>query len=643
MSTRFLELHKDQALKFRLFIILIAFASITCAIYAVITYRIAYDMGTKSAQQETERQIAFISNELQEDFNSYQKRLPELLDILKRSNSLTPQQMLQIDGEKFHWRENRQVPERVVSLALDQKAKENLTHQHTLIEYQNHHYIWVNEKLDGNQFFYIKRDISLDNDLLMIKKRLTITSLIVLWIATWAAIILSKSVSKRVESKNAALRYLATHDKLTDLPNRLYLMDLLTEQFDSDAQKKDENFKPMHSALLILDLNNFKEVNNAFGHDAGDNCLKDVTTRFLQMLPENHQLIRSEGDEFIIWAPNCSNKEAVILAANLSQIVSEPCLINELSWTMSANIGIAIYPDHANASESLLKKANLALYEAKDKQRPWMVYDHTSNSDENVKIRLRSDLGHVFARQELELYYQPKVALENGKIIGVEALARWNHPSEGLITPDQFIPLIEKNGFTQALGRYVIEKAIVQLAKWQQEDIHTNIAINLSPYNLLDPTLLNYVKELLHKYQVPAHALEIELTETATSIEIQNISKRLEAFKVLGIRIAIDDFGTSMSSLSYISHLNADVIKVDRSFISDIESNDNHKAITNSAINLCKSFNSTSVAEGVETIEQLRILKVMGCEVGQGYYFSKPIPEEKISQLLKQSTLFAVS
>lgn len=665
------ELQRDKSLRKRLIMACLSVALLVSTIYIIISYRLALDLGSQSELIAIHQQAQLLHAELVEADHPPKERIQELIELIylrtppfpiaentpqgiahtsdtRRKNKQSqqknsqPKVYVQVSGPDIDHFFNYHIDNTTLkkSLALiNQKRLDQQPSQNGFIKIHGQHYIW--QKLSDNHYtlLLIVAARSFDQTLELVIKRLSITSIIVFWIAVWLALTLSSWMNKHVQKKNEILSKLATHDPLTGLPNRLYLMDII-ENLPPPEDKDSLYYAPVKGCLFSINLDRFKEVNDTFGHSAGDQLLIEIAQRLQSALSKEQLLMRTGGDEFLVWAPGISADEAELTATAMVQICNTPVMINKLAINTGASIGIALYPDHGSNAETLTISADIAMREAKRQRSGWRIFDsqsHQGQSDSIHRLTLRSALGDALSQRQIVLYYQPKIDLQTGQISGVEGLARWNHPDEGTLTPDYFIDLMEQSGHVQAFGRYIVREAISQLSNWQNMGKVVPIAINFSPYNLLDPGLLTYVKNLLQHYNVPPDRLEIELTESATSMNVQNISERLTAFKQLGIKLAIDDFGTGMSSLSYISHLNVDTIKIDRSFITDIDSNSAHKTIVESALRLSNAFHCKTVAEGVENIKQVEILQEMGCDHAQGYYYARPMTTDEITHLLKHN------
>lgn len=309
--------------------------------------------------------------------------------------------------------------------------------------------------------------------------------------------------------------------------------------------------------------------------------------------------------------------------------------LNGLEINTGASVGIAHYPSHTSNPETLISCADTAMYKAKKQRSGWSIYDNQNVLVNEQDVMLKADLNQAMLNSELILHFQPKVDMRNGNIVGVEGLCRWQHPRLGLLMPFAFINLIERSGKVQDFGRYIVKKAIEHASSWLNEGCSTPIAINLSPYNLLDPGLCAFIQQELIENKLPANLLQIELTENETCLNIKYIESALSEIRQLGIAIAIDDFGTGMSSLAYLNNLKANTIKIDKTFITDIETNKGHQAIVSSTVTLAESFKCDVVVEGVETRDQADLLLSLGCFIAQGYFYAKPMPEHNMKCLLK--------
>ncbi|WP_062515783.1 EAL domain-containing protein [Halobacillus sp. KGW1] len=439
---------------------------------------------------------------------------------------------------------------------------------------------------------------------------------------------------KQMEEK---IKYHAYYDSVTNVPNRVLFQDRLYQAL-SYAQS---NSRPM--AILFLDLDRFKKINDTFGHSFGDSVLKEVAKRLQRAIPKEATVSRQGGDEFTILLPVIEGTEdAVICAQKILRSFDEPFLIQEQEVAMKTSIGISIYPDNGENAETLIKHADAAMYKAKGLSgNQFQLFSAGSDTKAIEQIQLENDLFKALQRgDEFELHYQPKFDLRTDQLIGAEALIRWDHPKLGLLSPSQFIPLAEETGLVTILGEWVIEQTCKQMKNWydygQQSLV---ISANLSPQQINQKALVPFVEMVLKDTGLPPHNLELELTENLIIHNTEQTLKTIAELKNLGVQISIDDFGTGYSSLGYLKDFPVHTLKIDKSFIDDVTTNPNNAAITKTIITLANSLHLNAIAEGVENEAQARFLREHGCNWVQGYYYSRPLPadrfEENFLQLLR--------
>jgi diguanylate cyclase len=364
--------------------------------------------------------------------------------------------------------------------------------------------------------------------------------------------------------------------------------------------------------------------------------------RVASVISSQDTFIRMGGDEFIVWSDQFDEAAALKLARNIEASCNEKMNIENLSINVQVSIGIALVFRHAMDLETLMNRADLAMYTSKGNHLGPVVYHHSLSASYLYEARLRNDLSETLQEKHIFLMYQPKVCLTTGAIMGVEGLARWKHPKEGLISPIHFIPLVENSVHIHKFTRYIIEEALLQQQIWMKLGIEKPIAINISPYNLLDSHFTEDVGALLQHYEVPVHLLEIELTETALMNNIEATKSCIKKLKSLGIKIALDDFGTGISSLTYVSQLDANYLKIDKSFVMNMTSNTHNKAIIEATLGLTRSLGWHAIAEGIETREQLVNLIELGCQFGQGYLFDKPLSSHDMEKRLLQNMTYTL-
>ncbi|MBI4492864.1 MAG: EAL domain-containing protein [Chloroflexi bacterium] len=432
---------------------------------------------------------------------------------------------------------------------------------------------------------------------------------------------------KRMEE---ALEHHALHDVLTELPNRTLLHDRLRQAIL--AARRDNT----SLALLAMDLDRFHEINDALGHRAGDVVLQQVGQRLRATLRASDTVARLDGDEFAALLPGTSAEGATLAAGKLLRALEQPCVVERHRLDIGASVGIALYPEHGEAAETLLRQAEVALYVAKRAASSYAVYAPEQDQYSPSRLGLVGELRQAIEQGQLRLHYQPKVGLKSGRVVGVEALVRWQHPERGLVPPDQFIPLAEQTGLIKPLTEWVLGTALRQCQAWHRAGLELAMAVNLSMRNLHDPQLPDAIAELLAASGVPPAWLELELTESVVMADPVRAMESLRRLCAMGVRIAIDDFGTGYSSLGYLKRLPVGQLKVDRSFVRDMAVDQNSLAIVRATIELGHTLDLEVVAEGVEDRSTWDLLIALGCDLAQGYYLSRPLPAAELECWLRE-------
>lgn len=425
--------------------------------------------------------------------------------------------------------------------------------------------------------------------------------------------------------------YQAHHDYLTGLPNRMLLNDRLAQAI-AYAERHATGI-----ALLYLDLDNFKHINDSLGHAVGDMLLKSVAGRLMRQVRHSDTVSRQGGDEFVILVLEDERSEdAAIAAEKILKALAEPHSLEGHELHVATSIGISLYPADGGDADSLMKNADIALYHAKEKGRGnYQFFKEEMNARAIRRQSVEADLRRAIDRQEFVLHYQPKVNLQSGAITGVEALIRWRHPIEGLMLPEQFIPIAEDCGLIVSIGQMVLRKACNDAKRWFGSGLAPiSVAVNVSSIEFRNTNFLAHVLEILRDSGMNPDLLVLELTETALMGNIEASRRILDALKAEGVRIALDDFGTGYSSLSYLRFFPIDILKIDKSFVQDIDLATDNGIIVNAVIGMGTSLRQRVVAEGVETIRQLDYLSANKCEEGQGYLFSSPLPSDELIKFL---------
>ena len=424
----------------------------------------------------------------------------------------------------------------------------------------------------------------------------------------------------------------AQHDFLTGLPNRMLLADRLTQAIAMANRSHDK------VAVLFLDLDGFKHVNDSLGHSLGDKLLKTVGDRLQAAVRKSDTVSRHGGDEFVILLSSIQQSEDSL--NRVKDVISKvilPYSIDGHDLHLSVSIGISIYPDDSDSAEQLIQDADNAMYHAKEQgNNNYRFFREVMNVQAIRRQYLETGLHRALERHEFLLHYQPKVNLNSGQIVGVEALLRWRHPERGLIPPVEFIPLAESTGLITPIGRWVLREACMQAREWRRAGLpHIGMAVNISAVEFRDKDFLANLRSTLDEAGMNPVNLELELTESVLMRHVESTDLLLRELHAMGVRLTVDDFGTGYSSLSYLSRFPIGCLKIDRSFVQRINSEQNDDLIIRAVIGMGQSLNQRVVAEGVETQEQLAFLQLLGCDEGQGYYFSHPVPAQEITSLLE--------
>lgn len=435
----------------------------------------------------------------------------------------------------------------------------------------------------------------------------------------------------------------AFHDSLTNLPNRALFMEYLIMAIKRGKRRKIYSF-----AVIYLDIDRFKLINDSLGHNIGDKLLVEFANRMQDMLRDIDTLARFGGDEFVILLEDIEDENyAVLIAERLQKSLKSPFEIKGNDIYAPASFGIVLNTKIYDDPEIIIRNADAAMYHAKEKGRSqFKIFDKTLHEKALNLLQIETDLRKAIENKEFDLYYQPIVSLDNISILGFEALIRWNHPTRGLVYPDSFIPVAEETGLIIPIGRWVLKKACRDLRRWDEQvesKLPLFMSVNISSKQFLRPSLIDDIKAILDETGLSPDKLKLEITETALMEDVHETIPLIQRLKDLGVQIVIDDFGTGYSSMSYLQQLPIDTLKVDQSFISRIENNNNdeNKNIVETIVSLALKLGLKVVAEGVETDKQHSVLSQMNCQMAQGYLFSRPLKKEKMDELIKKIEQFS--
>jgi len=436
-------------------------------------------------------------------------------------------------------------------------------------------------------------------------------------------------LNRQYSESNKKIERLSLYDPLTSLPNRVLLRDRIDRQLSLPLHKNDI------IGILIIDINNFKSINDALGHDKGDQILTEFCKRIKKHIKANETLGRLGSDEFILLLPKSRLDRTIKCTNKILKEMEVPYSINNKEYNVDASIGISIYPNHGNDRKTLLRHADIALNIAKERHSKYHVFNEEEDETDESHINLSININQALNKQQFEFYYQPKIDIKSNTIISAEALCRWNHPEQGIILPIIFIDALEQFNLINTFTYKAIESAVISINKWSKDGHNIKIAVNISTQTLMDPDFINQVQSRITDFSV-SRRLIFEITESLFLSDDDQIFDTLTRLKSLGIELSIDDFGTGYSSLSRLKRLPVNELKIDQSFIKDMKENHDDQIIVKSIIDLAHNLGLSVVAEGVETRETLEHLDKLGCDIAQGFLIAKPMPANEFEIFLKK-------
>ena len=448
---------------------------------------------------------------------------------------------------------------------------------------------------------------------------------------TASAMVMDQTHELRLQTNELASRseHDSSHDLLTNLPNRVLFIDRLNQAISSMKDKKGL------IAIIAINIDNFKDLNSGFGNYNADRLLKQFAQRLKSAVDETASVARFGGDDFAILCPNCEGHEEIYqLTSKVQKAVAIHFALDDVIIDITATAGITFYPQHGKDPDTLLQRANVAIYHAKQTGKEFAVYKSAMDKDSPNRLILMSELKKAIEGDQLLVYYQPKVDLNTGKIKGCEALLKWEHPTFGMMNAEKFIPVAERTGLIKSLSLYVLKQTIEQASKWYNKGLDIEVAINLSAVDIIDIELPYTIQSLLNVYDLPGRYITIELIESTNLSDQSRAVEVINRLASLGIRIAIDDFGTGYSSFVYLTNLPIHEIKIDKSFIMAIHENEKKRNIVEAIIKLAAALKLSLVAEGVEKLTQAKILSELKCPVVQGYYFSEAVDAQTFEQFV---------
>ena len=437
--------------------------------------------------------------------------------------------------------------------------------------------------------------------------------------------------TRELQQMNTRVMHQAMHDPLTGLPNRSLIMERLWQSI---------RYAHRHSkmvAVFMLDLNRFKEVNDTLGHPVGDQVLIEVSKRIPTVLRETDTIGRLGGDEFVIILPETTQKDAMLVADKVMEQFSIGFDIDGHHLSIGTSIGIALYPDHSEIPDTLIQRADIAMYVAKKQPNQHVaIYNESEDHHSLSRLLLVSDLKQAIENDKLTIQFQPQIDLQTNRICGAEALCRWNHPTQGFISPEIFIPMAEDAGLIKALTNRVLEAVVRHYNEWKAQGMDIRLAINLSMGNLVDADLITRIEQIIENQEMEAQSLKLEITESMIMSDPERVTEMLSASTFKDVNISIDDFGTGYSSLSHLKRLPVNEVKIDKSFIFNMANDNDDSTIVQTIIQLAENMGLSVVAEGVEDQKTAEMLQDLGCHIVQGYHYSKPVDAEQLPDTLKQ-------
>lgn len=420
----------------------------------------------------------------------------------------------------------------------------------------------------------------------------------------------------------------AYHDQLTGLPNRNFLFEKV------DGLIKENDRQHFEFAVLMMDLNQFKEINDSMGHQAGDKLIQYVAARIKKILRPTDTFVRLGGDEFAVLLPGADEKTANTVAQSIVQFMREPFQVDRRQIPIGLSIGMARYPDDGTSADILIQHADVAMYQAKESGTGYAFYDASVDQYTTERLNMLCNLRDAMDNHEIILHYQPIIDLGRRNVWGVEALARWQHAELGMVMPAEFIPLALQSNLMRPLSQYILQAAIQQMAQWRDDNIELRMSVNLSMHDIQDPLLPKKLRSLIERYRINPARLFLEITESSVMTDSHSVRVVIEQLHEIGVSLAIDDFGTGYSSLAYLKQIPADEIKIDKSFVRDMARDDNDAVIVRTTIDLAHNMGCQVIAEGVEDRESYDLLEILRCDLAQGYYICKPLPEPELRRWL---------
>lgn len=495
----------------------------------------------------------------------------------------------------------------------------------------DHDYLWALVPLGNLNYKLLhvyRSSYSVLGKFASLASRLTITAVIIIWVAVWIALLIATAITRKIVAQKQELEYQATHDVVTGLPNMVYL----GRKIERAMRKGASDF----IAIIIVDMDRFREINNTLGHNVGDELLKKLGDKLTSEFWSGDAIARIGGDEFAMMLPMTARSDADTVVKKLQEVMSKPLEIGDMHLEINVSMGVAIYPDDGEDISTLVKHAEVAMFNAKDTGAICEYYDADKDPHSVDKLMLIGEMLHAVENNELLLYYQPKIDIDSNSMSGVEVLLRWMNPARGMIPPGTFIGLAEQGSYIKDITCWVLENAIRQCSVWRKSGLALTVSVNLSVRLLIDAEIVGKVRYFLDMHGVDPGQLVLEITETAIMLDPLRAAEAINDLSEMGVGLSIDDFGTGYTSISQLRTLPVDEVKIDKSFVIDMVKNRSDAEIAQSIIDLAHNMGHRVVAEGVETEQILQELKQRGCDVAQGFYFGKPMPARELESQIEK-------
>jgi len=622
-------------LRTRLILSFSVMAFMIVSVFAVLSYQISIDAKKRTETRFLLHLLGEFEEILEPSLHKEISGIDEIQNLAHLLNFIADDEYLILEhqGHIHHLEDEQfiQANRSELDLLVNNVAQivtDNLSSGQSFVN--NTHYSWMSKMVADTDYRMVFYHETPDDGVFIgdsvVWSRLILTAVVIFWLAVWAGLFLSYWIVKKLDKKNKRLMYQSTHDALTGLPNRTFLFKKLNELIDD---KKNSN---KQIVLYIMDIDGFKVLNDTLGHTYGDELLKLIAQRLSSKDVECDFIARLGGDEFALLKGHDEEGDPQAFIQTIKNKLSCPISFSGIDYRIKGSIGVAIYPFHGNDPETIVQHAEVAMYKAKAREVSHFIYSEDDNPNSVRKLKLISELHIAVKNNDLQVYYQPKINLKNKRIYGVEALVRWNHSQLGFISPDEFISLAEQVGLISKITDQVLYKTIQDWNKWHQMGFELHVAVNISSNEFEDPNMPSRILDYLEDCNMPASFLTLEITESIMMGDIENTLSLFQSLRDINIKLSIDDFGTGFSSLSYLRQLPVSELKIDRSFIIEMLTQENDLKIVTMILNLAHDLNFKVVAEGIEDLPTLQKLEKMGCDNVQGYYLARPMPADELEK-----------